>query len=124
MQIDLQARGFELTAGLRDHTYRKLKFATDWAQDEVRSVKIRLSDVNGPRGGEDKRCLVQIPLHGQPAIVIENTASDMYAAISQAIGRAEQILAKRVDRKRECPHTTRAARGEYFADQTSPLASE
>ena len=104
MNIDIQARGFELTDGMRKHTYRRLKFATDWALDEVRTIKVRLSDVNGPRGGEDKRCLIQIPLAKKQQIVIHDTEADLYIAIDKAINRAEQLLAKRIGRFKEHAH--------------------
>lgn len=104
MHIDIHARGFELTEGLREHTFRRLKFATDRALDEVRTVKVRLSDVNGPRGGEDKHCLIQIPLAGRQQILVHDTEADMYVAIDRAIGRAEHLLSKRIGRKREHSH--------------------
>jgi putative sigma-54 modulation protein len=106
MHIDIQARGFELTDGLREHTMRRLSFATDWARDEVRRVTVRLSDINGPRGGEDKRCLIQIPLAGKTDIVIDELDSDLYVAIDKAIGRIERVLAKQIERAREHHHTT------------------
>ena len=106
MQIDIQARGFDLTDGIREHTKKRLGFAIDWAQDDVREIKIRLSDVNGPRGGEDKRCLIQIPMIGKSSIVIEDVESDLYLAIDKAIHRMERVLAKRLERAREVPHET------------------
>lgn len=106
MHIDIQARGFELTDGLREHTMRRLSFATDWARDEVRRVTVRLSDINGPRGGEDKRCLIQIPLTGRADIVIDELDSDLYVAIDKAIGRIERVLTKQIERAREHHHTT------------------
>jgi putative sigma-54 modulation protein len=106
MHIDIQARGFELTDGLREHTIRRLSFATNWARDEVRRINVRLSDVNGPRGGEDKRCLIQIPLSGRPDIVIDDLETDLYVAIDKAIGRVERVLAKQIERAREHHHIT------------------
>jgi putative sigma-54 modulation protein len=106
MHIDIQARGFELTNGLREHTMRRLSFATDWARDEVRRVTVRLSDINGPRGGEDKRCLIQIPLAGKTDIVIDELDSDLYVAIDKAIGRIERVLTKQIERAREHHHAT------------------
>ena len=106
MHIDIQARGFELTDGLREHTIRRLSFATNWARDEVRRINVRLSDVNGPRGGEDKRCLIQIPLSGRPDIVIDDLETDLYVAIDKAIGRVERVLAKQIEKTREHHHIT------------------
>ena len=36
MHIDIQARGFPLTEGLREHTERRLKFALSWASHDLR----------------------------------------------------------------------------------------
>ncbi|MDP2811649.1 MAG: HPF/RaiA family ribosome-associated protein [Rhodocyclaceae bacterium] len=104
MRIDIQASGFELTDGLREHTERRLQFALSWASHDVRKVVVRLSDINGPRGGNDKRCRIQIPLPRTPDIVIEDTEPDLYVAIDRAADRAERSLARRLERQREHPH--------------------
>ncbi len=104
MRIEIQTRGFELTDGLREHTERRLQFALNWASHDVRKVVVRLSDINGPRGGNDKRCRIQIPLSRTPDIVIEDTESDLYVAIDRAADRAERSLARRLERQREHPH--------------------
>jgi putative sigma-54 modulation protein len=101
MRIDLQARGFDLTQGLREHAERRLQFALGWADRNVRSVSVRLSDVNGPRGGNDKRCQIKIPLAGGPAVVIEDARKDLYVAIDRAAERTERTLARRLGRLRE-----------------------
>ena len=51
MRIDIQAIDFDLTDGLREHTQRRLQFALGWARQNVHKVIVRLSDINGPRGG-------------------------------------------------------------------------
>lgn len=101
MHIDIQARGLDLTQGLRDHTERRLNFALSWATYDVRQVAVQLSDVNGPRGGEDKRCCIQVALPGAQKIVIENTDANLYLAINRAVDRAERSIARRLERRRE-----------------------
>ena len=104
MRIDIQARGFELSDGLREHTERRLQFALSWASHSVRTVTVRLSDVNGPRGGNDKCCSIQIPLVRAQDVVIEDTESDLYVAIDRAAERAERAVARRLERAREHQH--------------------
>ncbi|PZP64484.1 MAG: hypothetical protein DI596_01835 [Azospira oryzae] len=48
MQIDIQARDFTLTEGLRAHVERRLRFALTRYRDCVRRITVRLADVNGP----------------------------------------------------------------------------
>jgi putative sigma-54 modulation protein len=98
MQIVIQARGFDLTAALRQHIERRLHFALDWAHDHVSRVSVLLSDLNGPRGGEDKCCRVQIARPGVAEVVIEDTETDIYVAIDRAVDRAARTLARRVAR--------------------------
>ena len=73
MQIDIRSRGFALTHALREYVERRLRFALVHAGDRVRRVAVRLTDVNGPRGGNDKRCRIQVTLNGFPTVVIEDT---------------------------------------------------
>jgi putative sigma-54 modulation protein len=76
--------GFDLSAGLREHVERRIHFALDRASQYVRKVSIRLSDVNGPRGGEDKRCSIQVTVAGAADVLIEDTEPDLYVAIDRA----------------------------------------
>ena len=101
MQFHIRTQGFELTDGIRDHIDRQLQFAFDWARHEVVKIFVRLSDINGPRGGNDKRCHVRIPLPRSREVIIEDTAPDLYVAIDRAIDRASRALDRRLSRQRE-----------------------
>ena len=61
---------------------------------------VRLSDINGPRGGEDKCCHIQVALAHLPDVVIEDTEADLYAAIDRAADRAAHTVGRRLMRKR------------------------
>jgi ribosome-associated translation inhibitor RaiA len=99
MQIDIQALDFPLTHALRNHAERRMRFALTCCDDHIQRVVMRLSDINGPRGGADKRCQVQVVLAGLPDVVIEDTEADLYIAIDRATERAGQTLLRKVDRR-------------------------
>ena len=101
MHINIQARGFALTNGLREHAERRLQFALGWADEHLRQVSVRLSDENGPRGGEDKRCRIQITFRGAPSVVISDIEADLYVAIDRAADRAGRSVARRLERQRD-----------------------
>jgi ribosome-associated translation inhibitor RaiA len=88
MQIDIQTRDFSLTDALHSHAERRLRFALTCCDDHIRRIVMRLSDINGPRGGADKRCHLQVVLDGLPDVVIEDIETDLYAAIDRATDRA------------------------------------
>ena len=100
MQIDIQARNFSLTEALRSHTERRLGFALSARDDHIQRVMVRLSDINGPRGGADKCCHIQVALAHLPDVVIEDTKAYLYAAIDRAADRAGQTLDRRLVRQR------------------------
>lgn len=99
MQIDIQSRGFSLTDALHNYTQRRLHFAMSYCSDHINRLVVRLSDVNGPRGGADKRCRIEIVLAGIPNVVVEDIEVDMYAAIDRACDRARRTVVRRVDRQ-------------------------
>lgn len=101
MRVDIQANGFKLTEGLLQHTQNRLACDLNWARDHVSRVVVRLSDINGPRGGEDMRALVQISIPGKQDVVVEDTRTDLYIAIDRAVERAGQAVARRVSRERD-----------------------
>jgi ribosomal subunit interface protein len=116
MKIDIHAIGFELTDALREHIERRLKFSLSWASHTVRTVTVRLSDINGPRGGNDKRCRIQIPFAGGTSSVIEDTEADLYVAIDRAADRIERNVARRLERAREHHHNRLTTEGTANVD--------
>lgn len=101
MQIDIQARNFSLTHALRDHVIRRLHFTLSTRASHIRRVMVRLSDTNGPRGGEDKRCQIQVKLPHLSDVVIEDTEINLYAAIDRAADRAGRTVGRRLSRQRD-----------------------
>ena len=101
MRIDIQGRGFPLTAPLLDHAQRRLRFALTRTRNRITRVVVRLGDTNGPRGGEDKFCKIQVVLEHAPSVLIEDAGADLYAVIDRAAERAGRNVAKHVDRLHE-----------------------
>ena len=101
MRINIQGLGFALTAPLLDHTERRLRFALTRTRDRIKRVVVRLGDTNGPRGGEDKFCKIQVVLDGAPSVLIEDAGADLYAVIDRAAERAGRNVVKHVARLHE-----------------------
>lgn len=98
MQMDIQCRDFELTESLRDYARKRLAYSLRFGNTHIMRLVVRLSDINGPRGGEDKRCCLEVRLKGLPEVVIEDTETDIYVAIDRAAERAGRTLARRLAR--------------------------
>lgn len=106
MQIDIQARNFSLTDALRNHVERRLSFALSTRDEHIQRISVRLVDINGPRGGEDKCCRIQVVLPHLTDVVIEDTEVDMYAAIDRAADRAGRTVSRRLARQRDNDRTS------------------
>jgi len=100
MQIEIQAVEFDLTDALREHVQRRLHFALSRFEGRVARVIVRLSDLNGPRGGADKNCRLQIRVHGLPDVIIEDVEADLYVAINRAADRAARTVERQLRRAR------------------------
>ena len=120
MQMDIQCRGFDLTNSLRDYAFKRLAYNLNCGDGYIGRVIVRLSDINGPRGGKDKRCLLEVRLKGQPEMVIEDTEVDLYMAIDRAAERAGRTLARRLDRQREFAPVARPEENAAHPDSHKP----
>jgi hypothetical protein len=57
-------------ADLRDLTERRVRFVLRRLRWMVPRAEVQLSDVNGPRGGVDKRCRVELRTDGAGSVVV------------------------------------------------------
>ena len=119
MHIAIQSHGLVLTDGLRAYVRRRLRTSVGWAL--TRRLAVWLSDINGLRGGRDKRCKIQISLDHGKTVVIENTEEDLYVAIDRAADRADRALARQLARRRAFTHEKFAAPAAEPADQAGDV---
>lgn len=98
MIVDIQSQGFAMTDALAEHVRRRLSFALTRHSDRIKRVEVRVGDENGPRGGADKFCRIQVYLLDAPVAVIEEIGADLYAAIDRGTERIGRAVVKRLDR--------------------------
>jgi hypothetical protein len=73
-------------------------------------VRVQLADLNGPRGGLDKRCRVELHAAGGESVVVSSVARDWHAAVDTALERAVQALLRARQRRRHAPLRQRPGR--------------
>jgi ribosomal subunit interface protein len=98
MQIVIQSTGFSLADTFVNYYRQQLNQALAYCSGHVRHVVVRLSDTNVSRGCAQKRCHIQVKLAGIPDVVIEDTQTDLYAAIDRAVARTKRTVVRNVDR--------------------------
>jgi hypothetical protein len=85
---------------VRARAERRLEFALDRLRARVTRVQILLADLNGPRGGIDKRCLLVADLLRAGQLIIEQRAEDWAGAVDGAAGRLAEAVRRRLDWQR------------------------
>ena len=93
MQVNFESRTPEATE-LRDVAIRRLQFKLRRLAWLVPRAKVQLSDVNGPRGGVDKRIHVELTTDTSGTLVATSVARDWRSALEQALARAVRLLVK------------------------------
>lgn len=98
MELDVRGRHLQVSAALRSHLARRLAFALGRVSHRIGSVRVRLEDVNGPKGGIDKRCRVSVRGDRGWIVIVEELDSDAYTAVDRAAGRAGRAVQRTLGR--------------------------
>ena len=91
MQVLFKSRHPQAT-DLRDLTERRVRFVLRRLGWLVPRADVQMSDVNGPRGGIDKRCQVELRTDGAGSVVVASVANDWRTALDNALARAARFL--------------------------------
>ncbi len=99
MLIEVKSRGFELTQSLLEHVQNQVQAGLGRIGRRIKAVVVRLSDINGDHGGEDKSCQVQIVLPSSRTVMTQTVHRDMYASIAGAIEKARYAASRQLKRR-------------------------
>lgn len=100
MQIQIESSHLGESSKPRDSLEERVRFVFRRMQHEIRQIRVRLLDVNGPRGGADKQCRITLKLSGPGTLVVTSQANSGSVALDSALDRASQSLVRLWQRKR------------------------
>ena len=100
MQIIFESRDAEGSL-MRDIAERRLRFVLRRLTWLVPRATLHLSDLNGPRGGIDKCCQVELKTEHAGTVVITAKARDWRSAIDDAMARAARTVLRTWRRRQE-----------------------
>jgi putative sigma-54 modulation protein len=102
MKLTIHSNGLNLEPLMQNRIARRMGFALGRFGDKVGRVAVRLADINGPRGGVDKRCRVLVDVASGGPTVVEVTDSDLRSAIDRAADRIGRAVHRKLERVRLC----------------------
>lgn len=76
----------------------KCDSAFDRFQSAIREIRVTVRDENGPRGGDDIRCIIHIVLSGLADVIVHEQAATFEAAAGEAVDRAAYQVSRRLNR--------------------------
>jgi len=128
MIVDIHGQGFTVTPALAEHVRRRLGFVLARHSDRIRRVAVRVGDENGPRGGVDKYCRIQVRLLDAPGGVVRDVGADMYVTIDRAADRIGRVVVKHLDRTQPvrdvARHGARPARNRHEGQEPARAQGE
>lgn len=86
-----------LIANIRQHIVADLKRFDRM----IKLVCVKIADINGPHGGEDKSCRIQVFLKRAKSVIIQERGASLLAVASRAIARIDMAMFRMADRRSE-----------------------
>ena len=103
MQISITGRQVKLHPDTVTAMERRLHFSLSRFAHAISGVTVRISDVNGPKGGHDKECLIVVRLRQGGEVVVQGNGDDAMAVLNQCADRVSRAVARELDRRRSTP---------------------
>jgi len=82
---------------------RRARLALSRFATAIQTVIIRITDTNGPKGGEDTRCIVSVKLASSGEVVVQGEGENILTVLSHCLSRAERAVSRSLDRRRDTP---------------------
>lgn len=120
MEFDVRGRNLPLSKPLEHLVERRLHSALGRFAADIRRVDVKLADLNGPRGGIDKQCRVEVTLDHGGRVRAEGTEASLRHAIDLAVDRAGRRLGRRRAREGSHRHLARPSRGRVAPTDARP----
>jgi putative sigma-54 modulation protein len=79
---------------------RSYRFALDRFVHSIREVEVWCADTNGPKGGIDKTCRVQIRLYPRGMLTAKSVGGSFSQAARDACEKVRGLLVKKLSKRR------------------------
>lgn len=101
MLLEIRHVNLQVSDALQEFVQLYVERALRPFEDNVERVEVRIQDINGPRGGVDKRCSVVVELAGsRKAVVVKSARSNVYEAVQAAFMRLGESVGRALSRRR------------------------
>lgn len=100
MNITTRAQDFEMSAAIDRFVRDQVHSTLDRAGVDITAVDVFMKDINGPKGGVDKKVLFRVQLRGGQVIALEAEHDNLYAAIKRGAKRTRRAVGRQIRKAR------------------------
>jgi putative sigma-54 modulation protein len=115
MKIQIRFRGVERSEALVEYTTHRAHQHLRRFEPQLSGVMIRITDLNGPRGGKDKRCQFTATGPAIGSIHLSYTHKDVYAGVDIGLEKMSHLIVRSIERARKGVVATGAGLGQVFS---------
>jgi hypothetical protein len=84
MEVDVRIQGTDSADAIRRYATRRIHAALGRFAPRVGRIVVRISDINGVRGGVDQCCQIRAELLPKGEVVLDQVDADLFNAIDGA----------------------------------------
>jgi len=121
VKIHLWSKLVEVDETVRARIERRLRFRFDRFSPRIVRVKVWIKDLNGPRGGADKVCAIDVRLRPMGVLFVEDVAEDVLVAADRASERVARSISRAIKCMRNLERTPGAAQDQSAATISNPV---
>ena len=92
----------------RDLIEQRVRLATQRVARLLSRATVRLKDLNGPRGGVDQQCHIQLHTATGGVLVVSSRGAHWRSSLEMALARASFALKRHLDAAKSRPRTPQA----------------
>ena len=103
MQINIKGRQVQLQDETIKNMKRRLLFSLSRFGHAIQGVTVQLTDINGPKGGHDKECLIVVKLQKGGKVVVQGSGIDCDLTLNHCADRIGRTVDRELTRRRNAP---------------------
>jgi len=103
MKIDITMQQTCSDNNISCHVARRVRFALSRFGTSIQIIKVRVTDINGPKGGVDTRCVASVKLASAGEVVVQGEGQNIFSALNYCLSRASRTISRKLQRRRDTP---------------------
>ena len=101
MEVEVRIQGTDSSDAIRKYAARRLRFALGRFAPRVGRIVVRISDINGVRGGVDQCCHISAEVLHAGKVVVNQVDADLFSAIGRASKRIGEAFRREIRRNQD-----------------------